>query len=57
MGDLVFYDGHVTTVVHVSGSNVSVISMGSNSGPLYLPDNYRGDIQEYRTYKLREVIT
>lgn len=56
-GDLVFYNGHVTTVVNRSGDNVNCISMGSDRGPLYLPDDYRSDIQCYRTYDLLEVIT
>jgi hypothetical protein len=56
VGDLVFYNGHVATVANVSDGAVSVVSMGSNPGPLYLPDNYRSDIQQYRTYNLREVI-
>lgn len=55
VGDLVFYTGHVATIVRVMGDSISVVSMGSNSGPLYLPDNYRSDIMQYRTYNLREV--
>lgn len=56
VGDLVFYTGHVAIVVNRQGDNVNVVSMGSESGPHYLPDEYRRDIEEYRTYDLHEVI-
>jgi hypothetical protein len=56
VGDLVFYTGHVATVVHRSGDSINVVSMGSNKGPLYLPDDYRSDIEMYRTYDLHEEV-
>lgn len=52
-GDLVLYRGHVTMIVHVGkprGSNVMVVSHGSEPGPFYLPYNYRSDIVSIRRY-------
>ena len=52
-GDLVLYNGHVAMVVKVGkprGSNVMVVSHGSEPGPFYLPYNYRSDIVSIRRY-------
>jgi len=53
-GDAVIYGrgfpGSHAAIVVKSGSRPMVVSMGSNSGPLYLPYNYRGDVMSVRRY-------
>lgn len=51
IGDLAFHHnwGHVTRIVDLDP--ISVVSMGSNAGPLYLPLHY-SPVNEIRTYPL-----
>ena len=53
-GDLVFYAGRGSTPTHVAicvgrkGDRAMVVSHGSESGPLYVPWNYRRVVQVRR---------
>ncbi len=52
-GDLAFYNGHVAIVVKLNKSNPrasTVVSHGSEIGPLILPANYRRDLHGFRRY-------
>ena len=52
-GDCAFYDGHVAIVVRADPDQPwrsTVVSHGSQLGPLILHANYRGDLHGFRRY-------